>query len=83
MNTYPAGEKLVHLLSYALQSYEITTSDIMNYFECCRTTARRLGDRLYYMQYELGFYSCDKISPKGRQNNIFHVKINKNFTKQT
>jgi hypothetical protein len=61
MNTYPASEKLVHLISYCLQREYVTIYEVMQYFQCCYKTASRLMQKVHDMQYEIGFITVELI----------------------
>ena len=59
MNTVPASEKVIYLISYCLGREWVTSKEIAEYFECSDRQAKRLMDKVRDMQFEIGFYDCE------------------------
>ncbi len=74
LHTYPASEKLVHVIALGLKQ-KITKKILMDFLNCSPKTAVRMLIKLYSMQHELGFYTCDLNGRRG--GTIYSVALKK------
>ena len=72
---YSGRERLVHLISLALDHEYINANHISKYFDCTRRTADRLIELIYNMRHELIYL---KISLKSRPKRL-RIRLNDLF----
>ena len=73
------AEKVLNLITHALDSEYVTVTSVMKYVECNKRTALRLINLVHDIQHEVKFIRCSMVKGVSWNETKLRVRLNKNY----